>query len=186
MKTIKGFRFILEIDSKENEKFSVFRVSDMLYYNASIRDQELEFFEHTPTDQGNKFNSGERKLEIRVNSEEERYELSYLFIREGFKIRKEELTWLPESYRTKRKYITEDYFDGKTDPDTIGSVLNSYFNKFTLYLRKKEVFKFINFLKVLSKQYGYKTLYQDINQSRNAYRCCNENDYNYNIKYKIK
>lgn len=145
MKTIKGFRFILEVDSKENEKFSVFRVSDILYYNSSIRDQELEFFEHTPTDQGNKFNSGERKLEIRVNSEEERYELSYLFIREGFKIRQQEITWVSGEHREKRVYITENDLNKNSDPGFFKEGLGPHYNRFTVYLRKKrssQIYKF--------------------------------------------
>lgn len=186
MKIIEGNRFILEVDSKENEKFSIFRVSDILYYNSSLRDQVLEFFEHTPY--RDKFNSGERKLEISINSEEERYELSYLFIKEGFKIRNQKTEWTPWCYQVKRKYISSSYFDSekKSRPTTIGSILNPYNNVIVLYLRKKEVPKFIDFLEVLSKQYKYKTVYQDIGQSRNATFCCNENNYNYKKKYKLK
>ena len=185
MKIIKGFRFILEINSKENEKFSVFRVSDILYYNSSLRDQELELFEHTPYEDGDKFNSGERKIEIRINSEEERYQLSYLFIKEGFKIRNQEIDW-DTGHLTKRVYVTENNFDKNSDPCFYKRCLGPHYNRFFLYLRKKDVLKFMTFLGVLSKLYGYKTIYQDIRQSRNAYSCCDENSYNYNIKYKLK
>lgn len=184
MKTIKGERFILEVESNKDEKFSVFGVSDILYYNASIKRQTQEFFEDTPYEDGSKFNSGERKLKIEVNSEEERCELSYLFIREGFKIRQqpEEINWYYKEYQYKRRYFTKKY---KFISNCSGELF-PYGNYFTLYLRKKEVPKFINFLEVLSKQYGYKTVYRDIDQSRNAYRCSNKNDYNYKIKFKLR
>lgn len=182
MKTIKGERFILEVESNGDEKFSVFGVSDILYYNASIQRQAQEFFEDTPYEDGNKFNSGERKLKIEVNSEEEKCELSYLFIREGFKIRpqSEEIYWDAECYHYKRRYFTKKY----KFRASLSGYLFPYTNEFILYLRKKEVPKFMKFLEILSKQYKYKTVYQDVNQSRNAYRCCNKNDYNYKKKIK--
>ena len=77
MKIIEGNRFILEVDS--NKPFSIFGVSDILYYNSSLDEQIIELFENTPTDFGDKINSGERIIKIDINSEEERYELSYLF-----------------------------------------------------------------------------------------------------------
>ena len=181
MKIIKGFRFILEIDNKENKKFSVFGVSDIMYYNAPISKQVEEFFEDTPYEDGDKFNSGERKLKIKVNSEEEKNQLSYLFIREGFKIRSKVSEYY-EEYQYRRRYFTENY---KFSPSLFGDLF-PYGNYFTLYLRKKDVLKFMTFLKVLSKKYKYKTIYQDIRQSRNAYRCCDENCPAYIKKFKLK
>lgn len=56
MKIIKGERFILEVESNEDEKFSVFGVSDILYYNASVQRQIQEFFEDTSYKDGDKPN----------------------------------------------------------------------------------------------------------------------------------
>jgi hypothetical protein len=182
MRTIEGERFILDIECKDNERFSVFGVSDILYYNATLREQTLELFEHTPTSQGNKFNSGERKLDIEINSEEERYELSYLFIKAGFKIRQPEELYLNLGcYWYRRLYFTQDY-NFKTG---FGARVYSHMNHFTLYLRKKDVSKFLLFLKILSRDYGYKTTYEDIYQSRNACMCCTESDYNYKKRVKL-
>lgn len=127
-------RFVLTIDCGD-KPFSVFFVSENLYYNMSLDKQKLEFFENTFTDYGEKFNSGERILEIEINSEEERYELSYLFIRQGFKIRQpKEIDWFPGEYSIKRVYTTEK--DLNLVPDGFGR-LYPYCNKFYLYLRKK-------------------------------------------------
>ena len=182
MRTIEGERFIIDVECKDKEKFSVFEVSDILYYNATLRDQTLELFEHTPYEDGDKFNSGERKLEIGVNSEEERYELSYLFVKAGFKIRQSEELYLDLGcYWYRRSYFTKDYnFD--TD---FGAHICPAMNHFTLYLRKKDVSKFLLFLKILSRDYGYKTAYEDIYQSRNACMCCTESDYNYKKRVKL-
>lgn len=46
--------FILEIDS--NKPFSIFDVSDILYYNSSLDEQTIELFENTPTDFRDKIN----------------------------------------------------------------------------------------------------------------------------------
>ena len=54
MKIIEGNRFILEVDS--NKPFSIFGVSDILYYNSSLEEQIIELFENTPTDFGDKIN----------------------------------------------------------------------------------------------------------------------------------
>ena len=182
MKTIEGERFILDIECKDNERFSVFGVSDILYYNATLREQTLELFEHTPYEDEDKFNSGERKVEIGVNSEEERYELSYLFVKAGFKIRQPKELYLDLGYyQYKRLYFTEDY-NFKTG---FAAHVYPHMNHFTLYLRKKDVSKFLEFLKALSRYYGYKTTYEDIHQSRNAYRCSIKTNYNYKKRVKL-
>lgn len=51
MKVIEENRFI---DS--NKPFSIFGVSDILYYNSSLDEQTIELFENTPTDFGDKIN----------------------------------------------------------------------------------------------------------------------------------
>lgn len=189
MKIIEGDnydRFILTVDCGD-KPFSIFRVSDILYYNATLEKQIQEFFENTPTDYGDKFNSGERILKISVNSEEERYELSYLFIKEGFKIRHQEYSYLDKYQRV---YRVENDFkaDGNSDPDNICSEINirPHYDRFSLYLRRKDTKKFLDFLKVLSSEYGYKTVYQDSAISREYLKCCTESDPNYKMKYIFK
>lgn len=185
MKIIEGNRFILEVDS--NKPFSIFGVSDILYYNSSLDEQIIELFENTPTDFGDKINSGERIIMIRTNSEEERYELSYLFIHEGFKIRSpQKIIWC-EEYEYKRKYFTEESLNKYEElyPESFISFFNLYLNEFKVYLKKRDTKKFLNFLKTLSSEHGYKTLYRDKNISRHYLRCCDEKSNNYKMKYKL-
>lgn len=182
MKIIEGDRFILEVDS--NKSFSIFGVSDILYYNSSLDEQIIELFENTPTDFGDKINSGERIIKIEINSEEERHELSYLFINEGFKIRNQEYL-RHENYKTKRVYLDENYFTEEIDPFSNTNYLNPSYNSFSIYLKRRDVKKFLDFLKVLSLKYEYKTLYRDKNISRHYLRCCNEKNNNYKMKYKV-
>ena len=48
MKTVEGNRFIITVD--KNKPFSIFRINDTLYFNATLREQEIEFFENTFTE----------------------------------------------------------------------------------------------------------------------------------------
>lgn len=182
MKIIEGNRFILEVDS--NKPFSIFGVSDILYYNSSLDEQIIELFENTPTDFGDKINSVERIIKIDINSEEERYELSYLFIHEGFKIRNQEYL-RHKNYKIKRVYLDENYFTEEIDPFSNTNYLNPSYNSFSVYLKKNDIKKFLDFLEILSLKHGYKTLYRDKNISRHYLRCCNEKSNNYKMKYKV-
>lgn len=165
MKTVEGNRFIITVD--KNKPFSIFRINDTLYFNATLREQEIEFFENTFTDYGDRPSPGERKLSIGVNSEEERLHLASLFIGQGFKVRMEEVFWNPGCYTTQRKYMTENDITTETSPDHYESFFMPGSNQFNVYLRRKDLGKFMDFLRVLSEKYDYLTIYNDKNVTRN-------------------
>ena len=151
---------------KAGEKFSVFGIGDILYFNAGLREHELEWFVHGEEGEYGLyyFNSGQRKLEITANSEEERYHLSYLFSHWGFKVRQQD-QFFPYPYRQRRRYFTID--DVKDISPTSGqTVLNPMYNYFELFLDRKDTGKFLKCVERLSKEYNYKTVYEDITITR--------------------
>ena len=147
-----------------NMPYYVFEIGDeVLLHGVSSREQEHHIFyrihnwlasnqRENHDGRRDNFNSGERKLRFYVNSTEETKELFRLFKDEGFKVRGLDRGYLDGSMYGKKVLINPN-----TATDNSLDVLGT--GTFDLFLRKKELPHFLEFLRVLSKKHGYKTLY---------------------------
>ena len=166
---------------KEGEKFSIFRIGDTLYFNAGLREHELEWFINGKDGEYGLyyFNLGQVKQEIMVNSEEEKYHLAYLFSHWGFKVRLGK-TFHPHPYKQRRRFFTIDDVKDR-DPSTGHNILDPRYNTFDLILNRKDTEKFLGCIERLSREYGYKTIYDDFTITRRFL-----SSVKYNMKYLIK
>ena len=141
-----------------NKPFSVFTIypENLLLAGGGREEQERRFFyygfnywdsETSTYGYLDIFNSGERMLDIMVNSKEEFQDLFSKFKERGFKVRKNETTL--NDCVVERLWFQDDI---PYEPSYGAGLI-------TLYLRKRELPRFLDFLKELSKKHGYKTFY---------------------------
>lgn len=165
MKKFEGDRYVLEVLAEDSEKFSIFRITNGLYYNSSLREQDIEWFSNSGEE---KYNQGMTKVWIEVNSEEEKYHLASLFFGQGFKVKFENQVWNTSNYRLKRRWFTPEELD--INPYCLNSPLHPWANRLYVYLSRKSLKSFLDFVKVLSKDHKYYTIYNDYTCIRNFLR----------------
>ena len=167
------YRLILREEDQE-KRFSIFRLDESLYYETSPEKQEREWFVNSSNGRVSLeiYNSGSRRIRVGVNSEEEKHHLASLFIHWGFKIKLKDSCESP-THRLRRRYFTTKDIRN-LNPYPITTVLYPRSNGFYIYLPKKKTKEFLDRIKELSKDYGYKTIYEDIPVTRRYLRNKNE------------
>lgn len=162
-----------------NEPFSVFACTqeDLFRYDVSEKRQESLLFSKEEkyfgeSDRTPLRNQGERILEFFTNSKEEKYELLYLFRKEGFKV------WTDEDERT-RKFVGQEirqYFNPNNlkirEEESITTALTCCGGGiFGIRLFRKDTKKLLNFFKILSVKFRYKMVYwEDRRYSKKLYK----------------
>lgn len=142
-----------------NRKFKLFMVSKSLlrYDCSSYHIQEYILFNQYDVPSIDWYSSGERKLTLLINSKEEQEELSELFRNSGFKVRyktiqpdiQKESVWFSPNSNKWLLPIDEEERD----------LLFGY--KLVIFLRRKDLKKFLDLIKTLSDSYNYKTIWFD-------------------------
>ena len=148
-----------------NNPYHVFYINPgLLLHGVDFRALEYQFFyfpenwiiEYQREILGSsmiRFNSGERVLTVCTSTVKENEELSELFKEEGFKVRGLERRHDEGDVVLRDKVLI--------NPNTVTGNVKCILGKesFDLYLRKRELRHFLEFLEVLSKKHNYKTIY---------------------------
>ena len=133
-----------------NKKFSLFLIDGVNLTMDPKRCEDWMFSEREHV-----LNFGERILKILTRSEEEYQDLFTLFQRQGFKVRHDNHPSPWSTIPKNREYLGEEnYCDVMR-----GSSAFFVGGRFLLYLTRKQVDKFQDFLRTLSKDHNYKTVY---------------------------
>lgn len=163
IKTSEGIDLII----LPEDRFSIFSIKDNpLRIDQRSQDDtffyEQSCFVYLPCShwESSIYNSGQRNLEIFVNSEEEDQFLKEYFRSRGFRIISSSI-FREGSGLIGRVYINPEEL--VVDSFYFADELFGCYSKFCIRLEKSQYYRFLDCLKELSNSYNYKTQYQDGN-----------------------